>query len=63
MKVGLSIESFMHISNEVSSITGTVYEHNLYIGMVDQQSDQFASRIACSSYDSNSYHNSSLWLA
>ena len=55
--VSLSNQPFMHIAHGVPGIALAIGEHNLRIGMVEQQADEFTSGVACSSQYSYFYHN------
>ena len=55
-QVGFAIQTFMHLGNLVPGVAVAVYEHDFRIGMVDEQADKFAGRIAGSADDSYFYH-------
>ena len=43
---GVAIQSLVYIGEQVAGIAGTVHEYYLGLGMVEQQSDEFAGRVA-----------------
>ena len=61
-KVGLSIQSFVDISYFISGITRTIDKPDFYIGVVNQQTNQFACRITGSSYYSYFNHGRQLFV-
>ena len=53
----------MHIRDLVARIARAVHEHQLHVGMVQQEANQLTRRIARATYDSAFDHiSSSLWL-
>src|SRR5574344_2040810 len=54
--IGLANQSGMYGTKLITCITRTVYEYNLSIRMVQQNTYQFACRISGSTYNSNFYH-------
>ena len=44
--VGVSKQSFVHITDGIAGITLTIGKHDVYLGVVEQQSDQFTTGIA-----------------
>ena len=73
-EVGFAIEPLMHIGDAVSGIAAAVYKYDFCLRVVEQQANQFARCIACTTNDSyfnhvvslrgwGNYFISSLWLA
>src|SRR5574344_1167397 len=54
--IGLANQSGMYRTKLITCITRTVYEYNLSIRMVQQNTYQFACRISGSANNSNFYH-------
>ena len=62
-EVSLTVEVFVHIGDEVASITRGLDEADFCLWMVEQDTEQFARRITCAAYDTYSDHLlSSLWI-
>ena len=55
--IGFANESFMYVAQQIASIAFRVGKDNLYLRMVQQQTNQFSACIACSTQYSNLYHN------
>ena len=55
-QIGFPIQSFVHVGDLISGVTGTIDKLYLRFGVVQQDAAKFAGRISCPSYDSNSYH-------
>mgnify|MGYP004563885041 CR=1 FL=1 len=43
---GVAIQALVYIGEQVAGIAGTVHEYYLGLGMVEQQADEFAGRVA-----------------
>jgi hypothetical protein len=54
--IGIAVQALMHVGQKVSGIALTVYKLDLCLGMVDEQSDEFACRITGSTKYSYFYH-------
>ena len=62
-QICFAIQSAMHVRDLVAGIARTVHKCNLGVRMIQQQADQFACRISCSSNNPDFDHiSSSLWL-
>ena len=57
--IGLTNQSLMHGTQFVARIAGTVHEHNLCVGMSQQNTDKLTGRITGTTYYSYFYHLSS----
>ena len=45
----LANKPFMHIADQIACVTFRIGKHNLCLRMIQQQTDEFTSRITCSS--------------
>ena len=60
---GLTVESLMDIGEQIAGIAAAVDKDQLGVGVVDEQTDEFAGGIAGSSQYSYSYHVANwLWV-
>ena len=60
---GLAVESLMDIGEQIAGIAAAVDKDQLGVGVVDEQTDEFAGGIAGSSQYSYSYHVANwLWV-
>ena len=50
-EVSLTVEAFVHIGDEVASITRGIDEADFCLWMVEQDTEQLARRITCAAYD------------
>ena len=62
-QICFAIQSAMYVRDLVAGIARTVHKCNLGVRMIQQQADQFACRISCTSNNPDFDHiSSSLWL-
>ena len=62
-QIRLAVQSAVHIGDLVAGIARAVDKCNLRVRMVQEQADQFACRVSCTSYNPDLDHISSfLWL-
>ena len=54
-QIRFTIEPLMYVGNLIAGVTAAIYKLYVYIGVIDQQTDQFACRITCPT--DNSYFN------
>ena len=57
-QVGVAYEPLVHIGDGRAGIAGGVDKGHLYLGMIDEETEQFAGCVARASYDSGPDHSS-----
>ena len=55
-QVGVACQSFVHVAHAVAGIALAVGKDYLHLGVVEQQANEFAARIACRTKYSNINH-------
>ena len=61
-QVGLAVESLVDVGYLAPRLAVAVDEHNLRVGVVDEQTDELPRGVARSAYDSYFYHGVCVWV-
>ena len=48
LQVGFANQSFMHVRHKIASIALRVRKHDFYLRVIEKNTNQFSSRISCS---------------